>query len=105
MSLNDQAPKILRGVTLVTSVTYTLPPPPPPEPWIDPYDPAEAAALKGKLFEAWSYENQVMCDYRSRFDALRKAFAKKGITRKEAEKILRQEQYDERYPLLPEWLL
>lgn len=55
------------------------------------------------LFDEWSALNRVMCDYRSRFDVLREGLPK-CKSRTEAVALLRQEQYAERYPLLPEWL-
>lgn len=55
------------------------------------------------LFDAWSTLNQVMCDYRSRFDVLRDELPK-CRTKKEARDLLVQEQFDTRYPLLPDWL-
>jgi len=55
------------------------------------------------LFSAWSSLNQVMADWRSRFDVLREIFPNIK-TKVEARKLLAQEGYDERYPLLPDWL-
>lgn len=55
------------------------------------------------LFGAWSAENDVMCDWRSRFDVLRDEFPK-CKTREEAEELLGREGFLSRYPKLPDWL-
>lgn len=55
------------------------------------------------LFEAWSNLNQVISDDRSRFDVLREKLPY-CRTKTEARKLLKQERYDTRYPLLPDWL-
>jgi hypothetical protein len=55
------------------------------------------------LFEEWVDLNQVICAYRSRFDVMREDLPK-CRTREEAERLLKQEEYDVRYPLLPESL-
>lgn len=55
------------------------------------------------LFTAWSNLNQVISDDRSRFDVLREDLPK-CRTKAEARKLLKQEEYDTRYPLLPDWL-
>lgn len=55
------------------------------------------------LFDEWSTLNKVMSDTRSRFDGLREAFAV-CTTRVDAMAALEQEGYQNRYPLLPEWL-
>lgn len=55
------------------------------------------------LFDVWSTLNQVMCDQRSRFDVLREELPK-CRTKAEAKALLAKEQFDTRYPLLPEWL-
>lgn len=55
------------------------------------------------LFTAWSTLNQVISDGRSRFDFLREKLPD-CRTKAEARKLLEQEQYSTRYPLLPDWL-
>jgi len=55
------------------------------------------------LFDEWSDLNEVICDYRSRFDLLRKELPK-CKTRAEAEHLLAEQEFLTRYPKLPEWL-
>jgi hypothetical protein len=55
------------------------------------------------LFDVWSSMNEVMCDFRSRFDVLRERLPM-CTSLSQARALLAQEQFDRRYPLLPESL-
>lgn len=55
------------------------------------------------LFDAWSSLNEVMCDSRMRFDALRE-FLPKCTTLQEARALLNYSGFGQRYPLLPDSL-
>ena len=56
--------------------------------------------MAGDLFEQWCTLNQVLFAYRSRFDRMREELPK-CRTRAEAQRLLHEEDYDRRYPLLP----
>lgn len=58
---------------------------------------------KHDLFAEWSDLNNVMCDWRSKFDNLREMLPK-CQTREEVFALLAREGYSKRYPLLPDWL-
>ena len=55
------------------------------------------------LFEDWSMLNCVICNWRSRFDGLRDGLPK-CTTLEEARNLLVREEFNKRYPLLPEYL-
>lgn len=73
------------GATIV--MEYAPEPPTPPEP--------------RTLFDEWADLNEVMAPSRSRFDVLRERMPL-CKTKKEVKDLLVQEQFDTRYPLIPE---
>ncbi len=59
-----------------------------------------------EIFDSWSYSNRIMCDYRSRFDGVRKrlklAVRRGDPPRKALQESISLEGYAERYPIIPE---
>ena len=55
------------------------------------------------VFSEWSALNQVICNWRSRFDVLREELPK-CKTKAEVKTWLDREGFGERYPILPESL-
>lgn len=60
-------------------------------------------AIGMDIFDEWVDLNGVICPWRYRFEVVREKL-NKCVTRQEAERALKEEQYDTRYPILPERL-
>lgn len=56
--------------------------------------------MEQSIFDEWVELNKVMFPYRSRFDAIKEKL-NKCTTKEEAEKALKEEQYEIRYHILP----
>ena len=61
-----------------------------------------------RVFGSWSAENGIICDRRSRFDGMREGIAELisdgRLTAQTFRELLVREEYDKRYPNLPEQL-
>lgn len=75
-------------------VVTVLPDPPPTPPYVRTPIP---------VFDEWSNLNQIMADFRSRFDVLREEMPK-CKTKSEVRTWLQREGFGSRYPILPESL-
>ena len=56
------------------------------------------------LFDEWSDLNDVVCDWRARFSDLREGFPQ-CRSLKQVREFLEAEEFGDRYPRLPRWLL
>ena len=72
--------------------------------WIEEPPTADEYVQGGDLFEQWSRLNQIVGSFRCRFDRLREELPK-CKTRQGATQLLDDEQFGQRYPLLPDWLM
>jgi len=79
------------------------------EHWYDPSPFSELAVehykkLYANLFDEWADLNNISKKHQSKFNRLRKDFPK-CTSLKEVKNILREEGYEEIYPMLPKWIV